>query len=214
MARPPSVKDLAIALSDPQIRKMIIYPRQQHRKKPSLPRDWMSAAIVSTLSDGNFEQTFDNDESIDKQNGRPLLEWYPRGSAIVLVGGPLSHDVVNYYMNRAVGHKEQAPVQYVLYQHRNRMKFQQKQEVLVDVAVAEISKGEVDYGVVQAFEDGEKRRILMVSGFAWQGTWAASLWFRYKALKDGLSAATVVKWTDRNQNGLVELDEVQKIRSL
>jgi hypothetical protein len=214
MARQPGLKDLAMALSDPQIRKMIIYSRQQHRKKPSLPRDWMSAAIVSTLTDGNFEQTFDNDDSIDKQNGRPLLEWYPRGSVIVLVGGPLSHDVVNYYMNRAVGHKEQAPIQCSVHQNRYWMKLQRKQEVLVDVPMAEISKGEVDYGVVQALEDGDRRRILMVSGFAWQGTWAASLWFRYKALKEGLSDSVVVKWTDRNQNGLVELEEIEKVRNI
>lgn len=213
MARASNLRDLAIALSDPQTRKAVVYPRRGHRSN-ALLADWMSAAIVSTLTDGNVQQNFDNDESIDEQSGRPLLEWYPKGSIIVLAGGPWTHDVIDYYMNRTVGNKEKALVRGVIQPHGQRMRFQYKGEVLADATVPELSKGEYDYGIIQTFEDGEKRRVLILTGFVWQGTWAASLWFRYNATKEGRGAAAVVKWTDKNENGLVELDEVVRIRDL
>jgi hypothetical protein len=214
VTRELSLKDLAQELSDPNIRKAIIYSKHGHKKGSVIAADFMPAAIVSTMTDGNFQQSFHNDETIDAQSGRPILECYPKGSVIVLVGGPITHDVINYYMNRAVGNKEQAPIRAMTYQHGQRVKFQRKQEVLVDMAVSELSKGKSDYGVIQTFEDGEKRKILAVTGFLWEGTWAASLWFRYKALKEGVGLAALVSWTDKNQNGLVELEEVAKIRDL
>lgn len=212
MTQPSTLRDVAIALAEAKSVKAVVYPKRGHRSK-ALLADWMSAAIVSTLTDGNVHQNFDNDESIDAQSGRPLVEWYPRGSIIVLAGGSWTHDVIDYYMNRAVG-KEEALVRGVILQHDQRMRFQRNADVLADVKVAELSKGGHDYGIAQTFEDGEKRRVLILTGFQWQGTWAASLWFRYRALKDGQSAAAVLKWTDRNQNGLVELDEVEKMRDL
>jgi hypothetical protein len=185
----------------------VIYPSANSQKPlgcaSAMVSDWLASAFVSTkLSD--FEEGFDtNGNFVHQTMGYPLGS---AGTGIVSFGGPIVNPVVKYAESDSTLGPDRTPIKYstsgqnCVFQHWNG------NSISGATLPFSVINHDQDMFVIETYEDGAGRNILLCYGFGWQGTYAAGKYFEgeiFPNLESFAYSWIIVKWQDTNGDGLV-----------
>jgi hypothetical protein len=202
-----NVKDMAEINSSPENCTYFIYPDYQGSKpkgtQHALLSDWTAAGyIIGMCSNKQIEITDTNTQYIDTNTGAVNLQ----DSTIVLLGGPIVNGPLRHYESRRLA------TLYWTYNNGVNCFYRADGTRLEATA---LSSSAIDAGqdifVVESFIDDKGNKVLAVYGYGWKGTFAGGKFFKfiiYPDIDDYTDSYYVYKWTDLNNDGFVDLEEI------
>jgi len=191
--------------NNPNVR--MIYPSDNSDKplncNAAMVSDWTASAFVSTKLT-NFTEGLDTKTSfVNQTNGKPVGA---SGTGIISFGGPMVNLVVIYAESNNTTLPDKAPIKF--HNDNGLLSFQYSNGSAVSGTSMQggIVSTNQDMFVIETFQDGGGRYIMLCYGFGWKGTYAAGKYFYtiiYPNLGSYNEAWIVVKWDDTNNNGFV-----------
>lgn len=145
-------------------------------------------------------------------NGEPLPSVIASGSGVVMASGPVVHAGVHYYEVHGTG-ADKAPLYFAydattFYFRRSGDGANPASIVLSQAGVG------TDIFLVEVFVDANGRTVLILYGFTWLGTLAATTYFKftiYPSLGTYTQSYYLIQWTDAasglSQNGMPDLGD-------
>jgi hypothetical protein len=189
----------------------VIYPSDQEPKPLNLAlamlSDWTASAFISTKLENATEGLDNNSTFVNQATGKPAGA---AGTGIVSFGGPRVNPIVAYAESSATPSWNRAPIRYfsdagVLYfQHANGTAISGAN--LSSSAIGPRGPNIMDVFVIEVYQDGDGRFMMLCYGFGWKGTYAAGKYFDkeiYPNLNSHPYSWIIVKWEDANGNGFV-----------
>lgn len=145
-----------------------------------------------------------NPSYADQSNGQPKTSQ----RAIVAFGGPLVHAVVNYYETRRL-----TPLYFYHDQAAGQYQFRRSSDgaVAYGLPVADVTSGQKDLLMVEAFTDSSGNTVFIGYGFTFRGTYAMGKLLKARIAPNISSYAYswyVYKWEDLNGDGFQDLNEI------
>jgi C1A family cysteine protease len=165
--------------------------------------DWLASAYVNSKL-GDINEGMDVEESyLNQTTGKPVGD---AGIRIVSFGGPIVNPLVKYSENNETPVEDRAPVKF--HDEGGIFHFQYINGTNIEGAELPLSviNSDEDMFLIEMFEDGHGRNILICYGFGWKGTYAAGKYFNneiYPYLESYPYNWIIVKWEDTNGNGFV-----------
>jgi hypothetical protein len=145
-----------------------------------------------------------NGAYIDQSTGVPKVS----DSIVVLFGGPLVNEAVHYYEGNGI-----APLHWGLvggWTSGTEYYYNRNNQAVASMPLSAITSNQ-DMGLIEAFMDQNGNTVIIFSGFGWQGTFVAGVYFK-TVLISQLSTMTdswyIYSWSDNNGNGFAEVSEV------
>jgi hypothetical protein len=186
----------------------IIYPSTEPNKplncNAALPTDWVATKFVFNILDNPIEGLDTQDGFVNQTNGKPLGN---AGTAIISFGGPFVNLVSRYAESDSKPQMDQAPLKYCEEGETAHFQLWNGSRIYgAELPMAAISYDQ-DVFLLEIYEDGEGRYIMLCYGFGWKGTYAAGEYFAqaiYPTLSLRSESWIVVRWTDVNQNGFID----------
>ncbi|MEM2099231.1 MAG: DUF2341 domain-containing protein [Candidatus Bathyarchaeia archaeon] len=185
----------------------IIYPSEQtpkpHGCNAAMVSDWTASAFIytklKTVKEGvDIESDFVNQTS-GKSTAAP-------GSALICFGGSIVNAVVAYAENEETPVKDRAPIKF----HQNAEACYFKLKNGTDIAGAYLLlsslNNNLDMFVIEVYQDGDGRYVMLFYGFGWKGTYVAGKYFETEIYPNVTAYPhrwIIVLWSDANRNGFV-----------
>ncbi|MFB3888641.1 MAG: C25 family cysteine peptidase [Candidatus Bathyarchaeia archaeon] len=187
----------------------MIYPSTSAQKPlgcaPAMVSDWLASAFISTKL-SNFEEGLDTDPDFIQ----PATGWPPGlpGTGIVSFGGPVVSPLVKYAESDSTPGPDRAPIKYGTVGANCAFQHADGTSIAGATLPFSVINNDQDMFVIETYEDGAARNILLCYGFGWQGTYAAGKYFEgeiFPNLDSYPYSWIIVKWQDTNGDGLVNL---------
>jgi len=185
----------------------MIYPSEQTPKPlncaSAMGTDWAASAFISTKLETVVEGTDTDSAFVNQTSGKPVGA---AGTGLISFGGPLVNPVVAYAENEATPAEDRAPVRF--YQNEETFCFQLRNGTSVPAAALSLSSmnSNVDMFVIEVYQDGDGRNVMLCYGFGWKGTYAAGKYFAAEIYPNIAACSyswVIVLWHDSNGNGFV-----------
>jgi hypothetical protein len=168
-----------------------------------------AAIVMGMIEDTSF--SFDtNSTAINPTTGHVEQPPIPKGSTIIMSGGPLVNGPVKYYETNYATENE--PVHFGTYINKGITynAFYDASNNEIGNTAADLSKlgNSLDYFVIQIFKDSQnpQNTIVIIYGYTGYGTFAAALYFKtvlFPTLgKTVAPGYAIVRWQDTNGNHL------------
>ena len=188
----------------------MIYPSDSDHKPHFLSAakvsDWLASAFIYTEL-GNVREALDTDyKYVDRYTGEALGEV---GTGIVSFGGPFVNPIVKYAEMYSTPQGDRAPIR--LHIEGDSFQFRRQDGSSIpgaDLPASAINGGR-DMFVIEVYEDGDGKIILLCYGFGWKGTYAAGKYFFTEVCPDLASYPygwIIVEWEDANGDGFVNTE--------
>ena len=165
--------------------------------------DWMASAFVTTKLQSAVEGLDTDARFVDQTTGRALGE---AGSGIISFGGPFPNPVVKYVEQDSTSPVDRAPVKF--HDGGESCSFEHWDGSAIPSASLpwSVINHDKDMFVIEVFEDGGGRWLMLCYGVGWKGTYAAGKYFHevvYPSLASCRFSWVVVRWEDTNGDGFV-----------
>jgi len=175
--------------------------------------DWSATGFVGGMSANTQNIGLDsNGILLSTMNGQPLSSAIPTGRSIVMVSGPVVHAGVHFYEGHGTG-ADEAPI-YFNYDASN-FNFRRSSDntVVGSMPIANAGVGQ-DVFMIEIFTDANGRTVMIMYGFTYLGTLAASTYFKF-VIAPSLTTYTdsyyVYRWTDASSgvsaNGIPDMGD-------
>ena len=165
--------------------------------------DWTASAFVTTKLKAATEGLDIDGRFVNQNTGGPLGD---AGSGVITFGGGYVNPVVRYAEMGSTSPVDRAPVRF--YGGAQNCSFQRWDGSEIPSASLpwSVINHDKDMFVIEVFEDGGGRRLMVCYGIGWKGTYAAGKYFHevvYPNLASYRFSWVVVKWVDSNGDGFV-----------
>jgi streptogramin lyase len=175
--------------------------------------DWSATGLILGLSANTQNIGLDSDGLLcSTSNGQPLPGVIGTGEAVVMVSGPIVHAGVHYYEVHGAG-ADKAPVYFTYDSTTYYFKRSSDNMPLASMPVGQVG-GSSDIFLIETFQDANGRTVLIMYGFSYLGTLAASTYFKF-TIYPNLSSYThgyyIIQWTDAasglSHNGIPDMGD-------
>jgi len=192
---------------NPNVR--IIYPSESMNKPlgclSAMVSDWIASGFIVTKLSSCLEGLDIEAEFVDQITGKCLGT---SSCGIVSFGGPVVNPVVKYAESDTSPWSDRAPIKFDF--ENGFCRFKHRDGSIIPGAQLHQSVVSLDQDmfVIEVFEDGDGRYIMLCYGFGWKGTYAAGKYFDtevFPNLENNPYNWIIVKWEDTNGNGFVNI---------
>ena len=165
--------------------------------------DWTASAFVTTKLKGAVEGLDTDGRFVDQNTGGAVGD---EGSGIVTFGGCFVNPITRYVEQDSTSPADRAPVRF--HGDAQTCSFQRwdRSEIPSANLPWSVINHDKDMFVIEVFEDGGGRQLMVCYGIGWKGTYAAGKYF-HEVVSPNLASYrfswVVVKWVDSNGDGFV-----------
>jgi len=161
--------------------------------------DWLASAFVyeklTTCTEG-----VDTDPAfVNQSTGKPSGT-----DSIITFGGPIVNPIVKYSESENTPIEDRAPIRYAWAPGGGR--FEYWNGTIIPNTEFTTWYASRDMFLIETFQDGDGRLILIMYGYGWRGTYAAGKYFEkniYPNPESHKVAWLICKWEDTNMDNFV-----------
>jgi len=207
----PAIGDFSALFADNSDVRVVYPAEQQDNQGVSKPlgcgfallSDWTASAFTTTKLQHAVEGLDIDGRFVDQTTGRVVGEV---GSGIVSFGGPFINPIAKYAEQNSTFPMDRAPVRF--HGEAETCSFQHWDGSVIPSASLpwSVINHDKDMFVIEMFEDGGGRWLMLCYGIGWKGTYAAGKYFHevvFPSLASCRFGWVVVKWEDANGDGFV-----------